>query len=113
MLLLSTATWLLTGGVWAARSVIAPFNPDYWDPVTALDWSVACFALLPLAATFRSGGMSRLARLSVALFFGVVLLTWGGGLIVFAALGTVAFAPRWFQVTRAEARRPAVDGNVG
>ena len=31
MLLLSTATWLLTGGVWAARSVIAPFNPDYWD----------------------------------------------------------------------------------
>lgn len=31
--------WLLAGVTWAARSLLEFAHPDYWDPVTALDWS--------------------------------------------------------------------------
>lgn len=31
--------WLLAGVAWAARSLLEFAHPDYWDPVTALDWS--------------------------------------------------------------------------
>lgn len=31
--------WLLTGIAWAATSLIQLAQPQYWDPVTALDWA--------------------------------------------------------------------------
>lgn len=31
--------WFLTGMAWAARSVMEFAHPDYWDPVTPLDWT--------------------------------------------------------------------------
>jgi hypothetical protein len=35
----SRILWFVTGCVWAARSVLEFANPDYWDPVSALDWT--------------------------------------------------------------------------
>lgn len=39
MTVVSRMIWLLTGGAWAGRSLIAFADPDYWDPVTVLDWT--------------------------------------------------------------------------
>lgn len=39
MTALARVVWLLTGVLWAARSLLEFAHPDYWDPVTALDWS--------------------------------------------------------------------------
>jgi len=65
----SRTVWPVTGSIWALRlrSLLELANPDYWDPVTALDWSAVW--------TFSAGG----------------------GLIILGALGIVALAPRWFQ----------------
>ncbi|MEK6721743.1 MAG: hypothetical protein AABZ33_13900 [Chloroflexota bacterium] len=30
--------WLLTGAVWAARSLVGFADPAYWNPTTTLDW---------------------------------------------------------------------------
>jgi hypothetical protein len=159
---MSRLIWLLTGGAWAGISLIAFADPDYRDPVTALDWSAvwlysaalllltpsalllgrlassrtvmavatvvaigalvaglanaiedglgvkalgtfyvvgfltAWISLLPLAVTLRQARYSRLAGLTVALFFGVMLFTVGGGLIILGGLGALAIAPAWF-----------------
>jgi hypothetical protein len=37
--IVSRFIWLVTGVVWAARSLLEVAHPDYWDPITALDWS--------------------------------------------------------------------------
>jgi hypothetical protein len=39
MMALSRAIWLATGIAWAVRSLMGLADPDYMDPVTALDWS--------------------------------------------------------------------------
>ncbi len=52
---------------------------------------------------------SRLAGTSVALFLGVLLFTLGGGLIILAAFGGIAVAPRWFARADPEPA-PAVAG---
>ncbi len=31
--------WVLTGLAWAATSLLALAGPQYWDPVTTLDWT--------------------------------------------------------------------------
>ena len=36
---MSRVIWVTTGIAWAVRSVMEFAHPDYWDPVTALDWS--------------------------------------------------------------------------
>ena len=36
---MARALWLLTGIAWAAASLILFAGPEYWDPVTALDWT--------------------------------------------------------------------------
>lgn len=181
MIVVSRIVWLVTGVVWACRSLIEFAHPDYWDPVTALDWSAvwlysaawllmapsvlllgrlassrqvmtvaavvaigallagganaiedgfgvkslgtlyvvgfmtAWLAFLPLAATFRQARCSRLAGLSVALFFGVMLFTLGGGLIILGALGSIAVAPRWVtgQVPGPEPAPAFAEGSVG
>lgn len=38
-MLLSRIVWVLTGLAWAGHSLMAFTSPDYWDPVTALDWA--------------------------------------------------------------------------
>ena len=35
----SRLVWLLTGAVWATRSVVGFADPDYWNPITTLDWA--------------------------------------------------------------------------
>jgi hypothetical protein len=39
MTALARVVWLLTGLLWAATSLLGFAHPDYWDPVTPLDWS--------------------------------------------------------------------------
>ncbi len=54
--------WLATGIAWAVRSLLEYAHPDYWDPVTALDWAAIWLfsaALLLLAPAVLL--MSRLA----------------------------------------------------
>ncbi len=36
---LARLLWLLTGVAWAATSLIQFAGPEYWDPVTVLDWT--------------------------------------------------------------------------
>jgi hypothetical protein len=38
VIVIARLVWLATGLLWAARSLVGFANPDYWDPVTALDW---------------------------------------------------------------------------
>jgi hypothetical protein len=38
VLIVSRPTWLVTGVVWAVRSILELAHPDYWNPVTTLDW---------------------------------------------------------------------------
>ncbi len=51
MTVVSRMIWLLTGDAWAGRSLIAFADPDYWNPVTVLDWTAV---LLGRLATSRS-----------------------------------------------------------
>ena len=54
MTALARVLWLLTGALWAAMSLVQFAHPNYWDPVTALDWSsiwIYSAALLSLAAS--------------------------------------------------------------
>ena len=39
MTALARIVWLLSGMLWAAVSLIQFAHPNYWDPVTPLDWS--------------------------------------------------------------------------
>jgi hypothetical protein len=46
--------WSATGVLWAAASLVLFAHPDYWDPVTALDWTAVWLysaAWLMLAAS--------------------------------------------------------------
>lgn len=179
MILVSRIVWVVTGAVWATRSLLEFAHPDYWNPVTALDWSAvwlysaawlltapsvlllgrlasprqamtvaavvaigallagganaiedgfgvkalgtlyvvgfmtAWLALLPLAVTFWQARYSRLAGLSVALFFGVMLFTVGGGVVVLVALGSAAVAPGWFTRQNPEPTPTVADASVG
>ncbi len=162
MIVLSRIVWLLTGIAWAGRSLMEFAHPDYWDPVTALDWtsiwvySAAWFGmaasvlllarlaptrpvviaaalvaiaavlagganaledgfgmkslgtfyvigtlgawlgLLPVAVSFRLAKVSRLAWLTAGLFGGILTFLLGGGLLILAALGSVAVVPGWY-----------------
>jgi hypothetical protein len=72
-LIVSRVVWTLTGGVWAARSLVEFADPDYWDPVTTLDWTAVWLfsaALLGMAASVLllgrlapSRGVTIVARL--------------------------------------------------
>lgn len=165
------AVWLLTGFVWAGQSLLQSADPEYWDPVTTLDWLAvwsftacwlllaptvillgrltlshqlmamasviaigavaagvanafedglgiralgtiyvlgaltAALGLLPLAATIHRAGYPRLAGLTLLLFFGVVAVVAGGGLVVLGTLGALAVSPVWFaqRAQRSEA----------
>ena len=39
MTALARVIWLLSGMLWAAVSLVQFAHPNYWDPVTPLDWS--------------------------------------------------------------------------
>ena len=56
----------------------------------------AWLGLLPLAVAFRLAKVTRLAGLTVGLFVGITSFTFGGGLIVLAALGSIAVVPDWY-----------------
>ncbi len=56
----------------------------------------AGISLLPLAVRLRQARYLRLAGLSLAIFFGVLLLKVGGGLIILGGLSALAIAPTWF-----------------
>lgn len=178
MMVLSRLVWLVTGAIFAIRSLIEFAHPDYWDPVTPLDWSAvwltsagwilfapsvlllgrlassrrvmivatvvatgalvtglanaiedgfgvsalgtfyvlgfftAWFGLLPLAMMFGRAGLSRLARLSVALFLGIILSTVGGGIVILVALGSVAVATRWATAPSPDPMRSVAEGSA-
>ena len=39
MSVVARIVWSATGVAWAAASLVQLAHPDYWDPVTALDWA--------------------------------------------------------------------------
>lgn len=84
MLVVARLVWLATGLLWAARSLVGFANPDYSDPVTALDW---------IAIARRR----RLAGLAATMFLGILMFIVGGGFIILLALGGLAVAPSWFM----------------
>jgi hypothetical protein len=52
--------------------------------------------LLPLVVSFRLAKASRLAWLTVGLFVAIPMFAVGSGLLILAALGSVAAAPAWY-----------------
>ncbi len=36
---MSRVIWLLAGSAWAGRSLVGFADPEYWSPVTVLDWT--------------------------------------------------------------------------
>ena len=69
-------------------------------PFYVLGFFVGSLGLLVLATSLAHARRPRLGWLSVAIFLGVFLFLFGGGLIVLAAFGSLAVAPSWFQVAR-------------
>ena len=70
---MSRVIWLLTGAAWAGRSLVEFAHPDYFDPVTALDWtavwlySAALLLFAPSLVLLGSLATSRsVMRLKVA-----------------------------------------------
>lgn len=39
MIAAARIVWLLTGGVWATHALVGFTDPEYWNPVTALDFA--------------------------------------------------------------------------
>ena len=57
----------------------------------------AGISIIALAVALRRARYSRLARLTLGLFIGFVLLSAGGGLLVLGVLGALALAPDRFD----------------
>lgn len=56
MIAAARIVWLLTGGVWATHALVGFAEPEYWNPVTTLDFAAvwlysAGFLTLALTAT--------------------------------------------------------------
>jgi hypothetical protein len=68
-MLASRIVWMATGGLWAGRSMLEFADPDYWDPVTALDWSAVWMfsaALIMLApSALLLGRLAPTARVMI------------------------------------------------
>jgi hypothetical protein len=59
------AIWLLTGITWAAASLILQAHPDYWDPVTTLDYAaIVVYSAAWLTFAPSTIFIGRLASLS-------------------------------------------------
>lgn len=75
--------WLLTGGIWATQALVGFAEPDYWNPVTTLDFAAvwlysAGFLTLALTVTLlgrlvpaRSVRLAAIAMAIAALVTGV------------------------------------------
>lgn len=54
--------WLATGIAWASRSLMSLADPDYWDPVSTLDWSAVW--LYSIAWLLMAPSVLLMARLA-------------------------------------------------
>jgi hypothetical protein len=120
--------WLVAGLAWAARSVIEFARPEYYDPVSLLDWSAvwsytAAWLLSALAVPLlaRSVGSSAVVAVSVAFMVAAVVAgsanaledaldqSWGGTPYVIGFLvAWLSLIPLTVLVWRAGSRRLAV-----
>jgi hypothetical protein len=74
--------WLVAGATWAALSMVDLAHPDYWDPITPLDWtavwlfSVALVLFAPAVVLLGRLVPSRRV-LKVALMVGIASIVAG------------------------------------
>ena len=61
-MVVARVVWLLTGVTWAARSVLEFAHPDYWDPVTLIDWTAIW--LFSAALLLTAPAMLLMSRLA-------------------------------------------------
>ena len=97
--------WLVAGGLWAARSLIGFQNPEYWNPVTTLDfvsiWLFsACFLALamfliarlaPVRAVYAIAAVVALTAVGAGIANGAedgLDVRWAGTLYVLGSLTT-------------------------
>ena len=99
--------WLVAGGLWAARSLIGFQNPEYWNPVTTLDfvsiWLFsACFLTLapaillitrlaPVRAVNAIAAVVALAAVGAGIANGAedgLDVRWAGTLYILGSLTT-------------------------
>jgi len=124
----TAVAWLLAGLAWAARSVMELAGPDYYEPVTLLDWTAVwsySFAWLLSAVAVVLQGRDLRARpvQIVAALFAVaatvaglanliedaVHQAWGGTpYIVGFLVAWIALLPLAVVVWRTRARRAAL-----
>jgi hypothetical protein len=90
--------WLLTGVTWAARSAMEFAQPDYWDPMTALDWSAiwiysaAWLLFAPSVLLLGRLAPSRPVMIVAAVVaFGAIVA--GGANAIEDGLGFASFGP--------------------
>jgi hypothetical protein len=75
--------WVVTGIAWAARSLLAFADPDYYSPVTALDWaavwtySAAWLLLAPSVLLIASLAGSRSVTVIAAICATAAVLAGG------------------------------------
>lgn len=75
--------WLLAGAAWAALSLLQAAHPDYWDPVTTLDWgaiwlySAAWLLMAPAVVLLGWLAVTRQVR-AVATFVACAAVLAGG-----------------------------------
>lgn len=111
MSVVSRLIWLLTGAAWATRSVVAFADPDYWDPVTALDWtavwlySVALLLFAPavlllgrIAASRSVTTTATVVAIGAVLAGGANALEDGFGVQQLGTLYVVGFLTAWLAV---------------
>lgn len=84
--------WLLAGLAWAVRSVMEFASPDYYDPVTVLDWSAvgaysAAWLLSALAVALLARSIGSTAVNAVAAVVVVAAIVAGAANGVEDALG--------------------------
>lgn len=101
-MVLSRIVWLLTGLAWATRSTMEFASPDYWEPVTTLDW--ASIWLYSIAWLLMAPSVLLIARLAptrsvvvVAVIASIGAVMAGGANAVEDGLG-VSSMGTWYVI---------------
>jgi hypothetical protein len=120
--------WLVTGLVWAGRSLLELAGPDYWDPVTPLDhlavysfsaaWMLLAVSVLVLGRLVpRRGVVLTTTVVAVAAFLagtanaiedGLGLKTWGALYVVGSLTAWLGLLPLAYLLWRGGPTRLAI-----
>jgi len=108
---MSRVIWLLTGVAWAGRSLVEFAHPDYFDPVTALDWtavwlySAALFLFAPslvllgrLAASRSVMTFAAISAIGALVAGGANAIEDGFSVAIGGTLYVVGFMTMWLAL---------------